>query len=100
MSKAEVAKLIATCLKQKVNFDPMVNDEDREWWYVNPLYKKNQDYAYISTQELVAKIREFDFSSIQEVMCIKMPLVDHDDRSFIQIRGERKDIIKECESYK
>lgn len=91
MSEREVAKLIVTCLNQKLNIDPMVLDSDREWWYVSPLYLKEQEEAVMSSGDLLERIQALNLSSIKAVEYTRIM-----NKSILQIQGDRVEIIKEC----
>ena len=86
-----IIKIIVTCLNQKINFDPSVDDTGREWWYISPLYVDNQDFPQIPIDELAKNIKDLKLTSIKEVSTFT-----HFKRLFIQIRGNREEIIKEC----
>jgi hypothetical protein len=96
MSNKEVAQLIATCLKQKVNDDSIIDDSGREWWYVSPMFKKDQEHSDMSPRELVGKIRELNLLSIKDIASYSTDVLQSQVRDFIQIKGNREEIIKEC----
>lgn len=88
-----IAQIILECLNQELNYDPTaVDDSGREWWYVSPLYRKDQEKPDMSVGNLLDKVKELGFSSIKEVEPVHM--LKHE---LIQIKGIREDIIKECE---
>lgn len=90
----EVATIVRDCLCQKINFDPLVNDDGREWWYVSPLYQKDQELPNMSVEELEQGIKDLKFESIVDVQSFKIF-----DRRIIQVRGNRVAIINECQSF-
>lgn len=96
MSKKEVSELIATCLQQKINFDIQIQDVDREWWYVSGMYKKDQETSSANPEELVELIKALNLDSIKDIQTYKMGEIDSQMRNFIQIKGDRLEIIKEC----
>ena len=89
------ARIIATCLKQKINFDPLIDDTGREWWYVSSLYDKDQVIPDMSIEGLAEEIKKLNLKSIKEISSFRLF-----DREILQIRGDRLAIIKECESLK
>lgn len=88
----QVVNIIKACLNQMINFDPSIDDTAREWWYVSPLYAEDQKIPDMPVSELEGRIKALKFTSIKEVSSFKIF-----DRTVIQVRGNREEIIKECE---
>lgn len=86
-----IKHIIVTCLNQKINFDPSVDDTGREWWYISPLFAEGQKIPEMPVDELAQAIKDLKFSSIKDVTTF-----DKFKRMFIQIRGNREEIINEC----
>lgn len=94
----ETAVIVRICLNQKINFDPDIDDTGREWWYVSPLYGpmdsmgEVQQERILTVKELMDDIQALSLKSIKELGTFNLF-----NRKVIQIRGNRSDIIKECE---
>ena len=90
-----ITHIIKTCLNQKINFDPKVDDTGREWWYISALYGEEQKIPDMPIESLEEEIKKLKLVSIKEISIFKLF-----NRRVIQIRGNREAIIKECESLK